>query len=441
MTPTPTDAKANANTNTHATFTPCRVPPAHAAATAIAAAALAALAGCAAPRATTAPTPSAAPTAPAAPTAATAPAPAPAATSPARVGTDYRVDSHWLCRPGRDDSCAQPVTVAQPDGAIRTLRPDAAAPVDCFYVYPTISYDATGNSDLVAGPEERRVAQHQLAPFGGVCRMFAPMYRQVTLAALRSRFGGAPLAADPAMALGDVRDAWRHYLEHDNQGRGVVLIGHSQGARMLAELVAREIDGQPAQQRIVSALLLGTNIAVPKGADVGGAFRHMPLCRSAAQTGCVIAYTAFRADAPPPADSLFGRMGASAIGATDPAAYRVACTNPAALGGGRGTLQPLLPVRANLLGQPTTTGAWGAQTQAVTAAFVAPAHLSAECVEAGGASYLSVALGADVPADVVVNGQLQRNWGLHLVDSNLAAGNLADIVRQQARAYAATPRR
>ena len=354
--------------------------------------------------------------------------PAPPAATPAAVaapapraatGTDYRVNSHWLCRPGRDDICSQPLTAtAQAGGATQTSRADPAAPIDCFCVYPTISYDTTANSDLDAGPEER------------------PMYRQVTLAALRSRFTGTPMQPDAQMAYADVRDAWNDYLARDNQGRGVVLIGHSQGARVLADLIAREIDGRPVQRRIVSALLLGTNIAVPKGRDVGGAFKHMPLCRSATQTGCVIAYTSFRADSPPPADTLFGRIGATSVGGTDPAAFNVACTNPAALGGGRGTLQALLPLRENLLGQPTTAGAWGARVQAATTTFVAWPPLTAECVEAGGLSYLSVNLPAEVPGDMIFNGQVLHNWGLHLVDANLALGNLVQIVRQQARAHA-----
>jgi hypothetical protein len=381
-----------------------------------------------------------APPAPQPAPAAQAPAPAPAA-APRPPGTDYRIESHWLCRPGRDDICSQPLT-ASPEGggAPQSLRPDPGAAIDCFYAYPTISDDTTGNSDLVAGPEERRAAQHQLAAFGSECRLFAPVYRQVTLAALRSRFAGTPMPSSFEMAYGDVRNAWNDYLARDNQGRGVVLIGHSQGARMLAELIAREIEGQPAQRRIVSALLLGTNIAVPKGRAVGGAFKSMPLCRGATQTGCVVAYTMFRSDAPPPADTLFGRIGPTAIGGTDPAAYTVACTNPAALSAGRGTLHALLPVRTNLLGQPITTGVWAARTQSINATFVAMPPLTAECVEAGGASYLSVNLPPEVPGDLVFNGQVLRNWGLHLVDANLAMGNLVQLVREQSRAYAAAGR-
>ena len=128
-------------------------------------------------------------------------------------------------------------------------------------------------------------------------------------------------------------DAWNYYLQHDNNGRGVVLIGHSQGSGVLTQLIRNEIDGKPVQAKLVSALLLGTSLPVPKGKDVGGAFQHIPLCRSATQTGCVIAYASFRSTIPPPENSRFGRVQGENMEA--------ACANPAALGGGSGELHAL----------------------------------------------------------------------------------------------------
>jgi len=40
----------------------------------------------------------------------------------------------------------------------------------------------------------------------------------------------------------------------------------------------------------------------------------------------------------------------------------------------------------------------------------------------------------DIIGDISANGQVAANWGLHLVDMNLAMGNLVDIVGQQAKA-------
>jgi hypothetical protein len=36
---------------------------------------------------------------------------------------------------------------------------------------------------------------------------------------------------------------------------------------------------------------------------------------------------------------------------------------------------------------------------------------------------------------VVVNNQVQKDWGLHLIDANLAMGNLVDLVRTESKAY------
>jgi pimeloyl-ACP methyl ester carboxylesterase len=118
------------------------------------------------------------------------------------------------------------------------FTPDPKAPIDCFYVYPTVSLDATANSDMTAGPEEANVARAQLARFGSQCRIYAPLYRQVTLTALRATIAGRPMTnVDRTLGYNDVVDAWKYYLEHDNQGRGVVLIGHSQGSGVLTQLI------------------------------------------------------------------------------------------------------------------------------------------------------------------------------------------------------------
>ncbi|HJQ26100.1 MAG TPA: DUF3089 domain-containing protein [Blastocatellia bacterium] len=364
----------------------------------------------------------------------------PQSAPPAASKNDYSKAESWLCRPGRKDACATEMTttVVAANGRLtrETWKADAKAPIDCFYVYPTISLDPTPNSDMQAGAEEMNVIRQQFARFAAVCRPYAPLYRQVTLTALRAALTGKPLAADREMVYNDVADAWKYYLEHDNQGRGVVLIGHSQGSGVLTRLIRNEIDGKPAQARLVSALLLGTSLAVPKGKDVGGAFQHVPLCHSDSKTGCVIAYASFRASLPPPANTRFGRVQGDGQVA--------ACVNPAALGGGSGELHAYL---TNSSGGIITTAEpkpWVTPPQPITTPFVSvPGLLTAECVSNEKGSYLAVTVHGnpadprvdDIVGDIVANGQVMADWGLHLIDVNLAMGNLLDIVRQQGKAY------
>ena len=187
---------------------------------------------------------------------------------------DYADGKTWLCRPGRQDACAvdQATTIVAADGKLtrEDWKANPNAPIDCFYVYPTVSTDPGGNSDMNAGPEENGVVRSQLARFASQCKVYAPLYRQATLTALRAATSGSPIAVDRALGYNDMLDAWNRYLQQDNHGRGVVLIGHSQGSGLLTQLIKNEIDGKPVSTRFISALLLGTSVAVPKGRDVGG---------------------------------------------------------------------------------------------------------------------------------------------------------------------------
>ena len=74
-----------------------------------------------------------------------------------------------------------------------------------------------------------------------------------------------------------------------------------------------------------------------------------------------------------------------------------------------------------------------------------PGLVTAECVDKNGFSYLEVHVNADpkdprtddINGDVVANGKVAEDWGLHLIDANLAMGNLVDVVGAESKAYAA----
>jgi hypothetical protein len=338
----------------------------------------------------------------------------------------------WLCQPGKAKNPCETnmaATRVAPDGTqLGTERVHAAgksAPVDCFYVYPTVSEQKTANANRKVDPQERAIATFQASRFSQVCRVWAPMYRQLTLASI-----GNPSLATPAarkIAYKDVRDAWLDYLRHHNHGRGVVFIGHSQGTFVLRELLAKEIDRKPLlRNRMISALLLGGNVEVAKGKDVGGDFRKIRACRSATQLHCVVAYSTFNQT--PPADSIFGRVAPADVGKRE-----VLCTNPAALKkGGRGRIDGYVPEKPF----PGTLGLGvmqqiGQLPDVPTPWIKFTGAYSAECVNEDNSNVLRVkALGGSRE----LNPSPDATWGLHLSDVNLPYGNLTNLVLRQAGA-------
>jgi hypothetical protein len=358
---------------------------------------------------------------------------------PGYQSATYADPAHWLCRPDKDDVCDHDMdaTVVKANGRTKLEKFKAARKpkIDCFYIYPTISTDPGGNSDLVPSEnDELFVVRQQAAHLGAECRVFAPVYRQVTLTALIGLLAGQTPDIDPALAYADVVDAWKHYVANDSEGRGVILIGHSQGAGVLTELIKNEIDPYPElRARLVSAMLLGTSLQVPNGADVGGDFANIPLCRDRKQVGCAITYGSFRSTAPPPSNSFFGT--------SDGPGLKAACTNPAALSGGSGTLHPYFPTNGAslaILNVPPPQWVDASKNVTITTPFVTlPKFVDAECAETNGFVYLSLIVHGD-PGDPRIDdigGDLTPEWGMHLIDVNVAMGDLVSVAHSEARGY------
>jgi hypothetical protein len=352
----------------------------------------------------------------------------------------YADDAHWLCKPGIADNVCDgdlDATVVNADGSTEVEPQEAAAnpSIDCFYVSPTTSQDPGVNSDLE--PQENQeivTVLNQMARLTGECRVFAPVYRQVTL------IGGAepePGVNPREIAYADVLDAFKDYVANESEGRGFVLIGHSQGASILTELIRQEVDDGPLlRDRLVGAHILGSTVSVPDGEVVGGSFENVPLCEATDQVGCAVTYMAFRSTVPPPESSFFGRArdGDGVAG----------CVNPAEPAGGSAVLRPYFSVEqpaGSLLGGTSSAQPFAdpARTAEVTTPWVTfPDLVEGECVQEGGFSYLELTVWGDPddPRTDDIPGDLTPEWGMHLVDADVAMGDIEAMVREQAEAFA-----
>jgi len=335
----------------------------------------------------------------------------------------------WLCQPGQAlDPCLFPegATSVAANGA-KTVVPAPAPAVsqpafDCFYVYPTVTASAaTSNTGTAVTLATEAAAVEQASRFSQVCNVWAPTYRQRTGASLDKGLGNDPTA--DRISYDSLLAGWKDYLAHDNDGRPIIFIGHSQGSANLIKLLRSQVDDNAAlRNRMVAALILGGNVQVPVGKTVGGTFTHIPACTATGQTGCVIAYSSF--GTVPPADSNFGRPGQGISLQSDQKTrkgQRVLCTNPAALGSTGAA--PLTPYFIKGRG---TAAHW----------VTYPGLYMGTCESKGGATWLQVdaAPGDSRP---VVAPSLGPEWGLHADDVNLALGNLVDDVGAAEAVYAA----
>jgi hypothetical protein len=359
-----------------------------------------------------------------------------AAATPSTTATPAPSDTVWLCKPGLAyNPCEGNLDATPFDSTGKPGLENAASAadpaIDCFYVYPTVSRQTTVNANLIIDLEERNAAGAQAARFSQVCRVYAPMYPQLTLAAIANPSKISVTAA--LTAYGGVYSAFEDYLAHYNRGRGIVFIGHSQGAMMLTALLRIEVDPRPEIRRLlVSAILLGGNVTVPIGKSVGGDFTSIPACSSAAQVGCVVAYSSFAQT--PPADAYFGRIGTAILpfGRSSTVPLQIMCVNPAAPGGGTAGLLPYFPTGAleRYLGKAASS------LDTFTPWIALPGQYAAHCVDAGGASWLQVdhVAGAVnvLPAVSAAEGPA---WGLHVLDVNIALGNMVDLVRSETASF------
>ncbi len=388
------------------------------------------------------------------------------------VGTtaalDYSNPNLWVCRPGIDsnpcygDHGELDTTELLPDGTRQVLKHERTPnpKFDCFYVYPTVYLTANGNqTNLSDDSFVLDALMAQGARMSELCEVYAPLYRQVMFtpgspstgadaAAITSAVpndstdggsldagssaaslpDGAALLSGPAagIALGDVRNAFKYYLDHFNKGRKFVLLGHSQGSGMLIAMMQQDVDTVPAvRSQMISAVLLGGGATIATGQTVGGSFVNIPTCSSPAETGCVVAYSSFDVLSPPGSNTLFG---------VAPSGQQTDCTEPGALHGNDGGVYKgtYFPTHINNpLLRPTSS------TPDASTAFVLYRNaFQGQCVHPNGLSYLQITDLVDAgdprgqPPYISTSAE-SLGFGLHLVDWNLPMEDLIDIVALQ----------
>ena len=358
----------------------------------------------------------------------------------APAGAATTTATPWLCRPGlANDPCEIPLdtTYLRADGtstvSTPARQPAGKRPVDCFYVYPTVSNQLTPTATATAEPENVSIAKYQAARFSTQCRVFAPLYRQTTFVGIVTR-----TLLPSEMSYQDVRAAWKEYLAKDNRGRGFVLVGHSQGTLMLRRLIRDEIDKNPAvRKRFVGGVLMGGNVKVAKGRTTGGDFTNVPTCTRKGQAGCVVAYSTYSTDPLP--ISFFGNadvdLASRSFGLPPAPGQQVACTDPGPLSGIASPVGVTVPSEQFAPGPINLGILYSTMLSVPTAAttWVSPAdRFRGACRTINGVTiyrYDPVGAGSRRPLE------FPPTWGTHLFDVNLGLERLVKVVELQSAAW------
>jgi hypothetical protein len=196
---------------------------------------------------------------------------------------------------------------------------------------------------------------------------------------------------------------------------------------MLTRLVSEEVDPDPAlRARLIVALLIGFDVAVPPGQAIGGTFQNLPLCTALPETGCVIAYRTYEENHAP----VNGSNDVTGPGMDN------GCTNPAALGGGEAYFDTYFPTTVNdpLFQVGSNPG--------ITTRFARFQNFYAgECVpDDTGHSYLQIRMRPQVgdqrtnPINFDHPTLNPAQLGTHILDYAFPLGNLKALVASKAAA-------
>lgn len=205
-------------------------------------------------------------------------------------GPNYAHDSSWAALPTRRDSAdAVPYKSGLHDE-------QATAAADVFFIHRTTYVNNRHWNAKADFHVERSSIRHQASVFNAAGRIYAPRYRQATL---YSFFDDETPNGKEAIdfAYQDVRAAFRYYLSHYNQGRPIILAGHSQGTVHAKRLLHEFFENDPRLRRhLVAAYLVGFPIPPRE-------YTTIRPCADSLETGCFVTWNSVAKGHEFPADA------------------------------------------------------------------------------------------------------------------------------------------
>lgn len=196
---------------------------------------------------------------------------------------DYAMERNWIALPFQED-----VTDIYPEN--ETTVHDSLKLVDVFYIYPTMyefgsNWNADVNSKFYNTLIEQLPVKYHASIFNRVGRVYVPRYRQICQSCFGDTTGSKEKAVE--LAYSDVKRAFEYFLTHYNQGRPIILAGHSQGTMHGRRLMKEFFDHSEMKSRLVCAYFAGNPIFRED-------YEWLQPCPDASATECYVAWSTFK---------------------------------------------------------------------------------------------------------------------------------------------------
>jgi len=191
---------------------------------------------------------------------------------------DYQDMRFWAFHPKKSPTEDKEVDSAQPD---------------VFFLQPTsFRSPFAWNETIGNAKSEARmlwIIDHLVSTFYDCCQIFAPYYRQATLASYWQKALGGYQARN--LAYSDTLKAFDNYIENSATNQPFILAGHSQGSEHGMRLLRDRIYGTALMERLIAAYLIGIPMSL---ADIATDLPHLQIYQQPDDTGCLINFSAFR---------------------------------------------------------------------------------------------------------------------------------------------------
>ena len=202
---------------------------------------------------------------------------------------DYSDLKNWASSPFKEDGADK-----TPGNLFENNQESAKA--DVFFLHPTSYTKQRGNTnwngaldDEKLNDKTNRSIQYQASVFNGACRVFAPLYRQAHIHVFYNEKEEQKSSAEKALYLAykDIKIAFQYYLDNHNDGRPIIIAGHSQGTIHAANLIKDFFEGKTLNKQLVAAYLIGMPIR-------DKTFTSLLPCESAEDTNCFVTWRSYQ---------------------------------------------------------------------------------------------------------------------------------------------------